>query len=97
MQQRGAEVSRAASERRVCAHLLGGSSLGDSHRDTQDGVGAKLALVGRAVELDHPLVNLSLRRDGEAGLDEGRADNVVHVGDSLLDACAGSHGLNQQA
>ena len=41
--------------------------LGDRERDAEDGVGAELRLVGRAVERDHRLVDLDLVFGLEAG------------------------------
>lgn len=67
--------------------LLAGAGLGDGHRNTEDGVSAELALVGGAVELDEEVVNFLLRGDGDAGLDELRADDLVDVLDSLGDTC----------
>lgn len=66
--------------------LVGGTGLGDGHRDTEDGIGAELALVRGAVKLDHEVVNLLLRGDRELGLDEGGTDNLVDVLDGLEDA-----------
>ncbi|KAI3494687.1 hypothetical protein L1887_40503 [Cichorium endivia] len=68
--------------------LLAGTGLGDGDRDTEDGVGAELALVGGAVELDQEVVDLLLRGDGEAGLDELGSDDVVDIVDGLGDALA---------
>lgn len=66
--------------------LCGG--LGDGHRDAEDGIGAELALVGGAVELDEEVVDLLLGRDGELCVDEGGADDLVDVLDRLEDALA---------
>lgn len=68
--------------------LVSGTGLGDSHGDTEDGVGTELALVGGAVKLDHEVVDLLLRGDGQLGLDEGGADDVVDVLDGLGDTLA---------
>ena len=65
--------------------LLGSGSLGHSHRDAEDGVGAKLGLVLGAIELVDEVVNGSLVLDVEVLLDEGRSDHIVDVGHSLGD------------
>ena len=49
-----------------------GRGLGDGHRDAEDGVGAELGLVGRAVELDHQLVDGALVAGFEADQGPGR-------------------------
>ena len=65
--------------------LLGGGSLSNRDRDTEDGVSTELALVGGAIELDQEVVNLLLLGDLELGLDQLWANNVVDVGDGLRD------------
>lgn len=69
--------------RKFGAYLLGSGGLGNSHRDTEDGVGSELALVGGTIEVDEELIDLLLLGDIEFGLDELGGDNVVDVGDSL--------------
>lgn len=66
---------------------MAGGGLGDSHRDTEDGVGTELALVGGTIEVDEELIDLLLVGDVELGLDELGGDNVVDVGDGLGDTC----------
>ena len=66
-------------------HLLSGSGLGNGHGDGKDGVGAELGLVGGAVKLDHEVVNLLLRGDGELGLDQGGGNDRVDIVDGLED------------
>lgn len=65
--------------------LLSSTSLGNGQADTEDGVGTKVLLVGRAVELVQELVNLGLVFDVEVLLDDGRSDLLVDVGDGLGD------------
>ena len=65
--------------------LLGSARLRYSNGNPTDGVGAKFALVGGAVELDEEVVNLSLGCDVQARLDERGADCIIDVGDSLGD------------
>lgn len=67
--------------------LLGGSGLGDSQGDTEDGVGTKVTLVGGTVELVEELVNLGLVLDIDVLLDESGADGLVDVLDGLQDTC----------
>jgi hypothetical protein len=73
--------------------LLGGTGLADGHRDTEDGVGSQLALVGGSVELDEEVVDLLLLGDLETRLDEGLGDDVVDVRDGLGDTLAHVGGL----
>ena len=68
--------------------LLASASLGSSDRNTQDGIGTELTLIGGAVQLDQEVVNLFLGRDRNARLDQLRGDHVVHVGNSLVDTLA---------
>ena len=63
--------------------LLSRTGLGNSDRDTEDGVRAELALVGGAVELDQEVVDLLLLGDLEARLNKLGCDGVVDVGDGL--------------
>ena len=72
---------------RVRTHLESGGSLGDGHGDTEDGVGAELAFVGRSVELDEEVIDRRLILDVEAGLDQSRRNDVVHVRDGLVNTC----------
>lgn len=65
--------------------LLSSTSLGNSQADTEDGVGTKGLLVGRAVELVQELVNLGLVLNVEVLLDDRRSDLLVDVGDGLGD------------
>lgn len=65
------------------AHLVGGSSLRDSHGDTEDGVSTELALVGGTVELDEEVINLPLGGDGELGVDQSGGNDLVDVLDGL--------------
>jgi hypothetical protein len=77
------EVSKVLVKRDAllrCARLRNG----DGH--AEDGVGAELAFVGRAVELDEEVIDFLLGSDLEAGLDELRSDDVVDVGYGLADA-----------
>jgi hypothetical protein len=55
------------------------SGLADGHGDAEDGVGAQLALVLRAVQLEHDLVDLLLLDGVEAHAHQLRGDDVVHV------------------
>ena len=63
-----------------------GAGLGAGEGDGEHGVGAELALVVRAVELDEELVDLALLAGIHA--DEFGTDDVAHVGDGLLHALA---------
>ena len=66
--------------------LFRSTSISDGDGDAKDRVRAKLALVGRAVELDQEVVNILLVGDLEPGLDELGRDDGVDVLDGLLDA-----------
>ena len=63
-----------------------GGGLGDRERDAEDRVGAQLALVRRAVEVDQGLVDEALLAGLEA--DELGADRVEHRVDGLEHALA---------
>lgn len=65
--------------------LLSGSSLGNGQRDTEDGVGTELALVGGTIELVQELVDLGLLLNIEVLLDEGGANDLVDVLDGIED------------
>jgi hypothetical protein len=64
-------------------HFLASASLSDGNRDTKDGVGTELTLVGCTVKLDEEVVNILLLGDLEAGLDKLGGDDFVDVCNSL--------------
>ena len=78
-------------EMQLRTHLLGSGGLRDSHGHGKDGVGAELGLVGGTIELDHEVVNLLLRGDGELGVDERGSDDLVDVLDGGQDTYASVH------
>ena len=63
-----------------------GGRLGDGERHAEDGVGAEARLVGRAVELDHRLVDLDLVLGVETA--DRLEDLAVDGFDGALDALA---------
>ena len=65
--------------------LLSGGSLGNGKRNTEDGVGTELALVGGSIKLVQELVNLGLVLNVDVLLDEGGANDVVDVLDGVED------------
>lgn len=65
--------------------LLSGGSLGNGERNTEDGVGTELALVGGSIKLVQELVNLGLVLNVDVLLDEGGANDVVDVLDGVED------------
>lgn len=73
--------------------LLGSAGLGNSQADTKNSVGTELGLVGGAIEVNQELVNLGLVGDINVLLDEGGADGLVDILDSLKDALATPLGL----
>lgn len=73
--------------------LLSSTGLGNGERDTKDGVGAELGLVGGAIEVDEEFVNLGLVLDVNVLLDESGADDLVHVLDGLENTLATPLGL----
>ena len=73
--------------------LRSGGSLGDSHGDTEDGVGTNLGLVGGAIELVKESVNGGLVLDVEVLLEDGGGNCVVDVGNGLGDTLASPLGL----
>lgn len=68
--------------------LLSGTSTGSSKRDTKDGVSTKLALVLGTVKLEEEVIESTLVSNVEVGLQNGRSNDVVDVGDSLQDTLA---------
>lgn len=75
------------------AHLLSGTGLGNSHGDTEDGVGTKLGLVGGSIEVDQELVDAALVLDVDVLLDDGRGNDRVDVVNGLGDTLTGPLGL----
>ena len=73
--------------------LLGSGSLSNGHRDTEDGVGTELGLVGGTIKLVHEVVDGALVLDIEVLLDEGRSNDIVDVGDGLENTLAAPLGL----
>jgi hypothetical protein len=67
-------------------YFLMSSGFGDSHRDTEDGICAELALVVGPIKLDEQVVHLLLRGDWDLRVNEGGADYLVDVVDGLGDA-----------
>lgn len=74
-------------------YLLSGTSLGDGQRDTEDGVGTELALVGGTIEAVKEGIDLGLVLDIDVLLDQSRANDGVDVLDGLGDTLAGPLGL----
>lgn len=79
--------------RRLYAHLLSSTGLGNGQRDTQDGVGAKLGLVGGTVELVEEGIDSGLVLDIKVLLNQSGSDDRVDVLDSLGDTLATPLGL----
>ena len=82
------ELRNVAVERQA---LERGRGAADAHRDAEDGVGTEAALVGRAVDLHHELVDLGLLRHVHA--DQLGRENLVHVLDGLEHTLAHVHRL----
>ncbi len=64
-------------------HFLASAGLSDGNRDTKDGVGTKVTLVGCTVKLNKEVINILLLSDLEAGLDKLRSDDLVDVCNSF--------------
>ncbi len=85
--RRGQNVGVDAAEVAIERNLEGlGHGAGGSQRDGKNGVGAQLALVRRAVELDHGLVDEALVA-GVHALQLG-GDDGLHIGNGLQNALA---------
>ena len=82
-QKVGAYAAEVAIER---GHLRNCGSAGGGHGDGENGIGAQLALVGGAVEVDHFAVDgrLVFRFHAE----DGRGDFIVNMGDGFQGAFA---------
>lgn len=74
-------------------YLLGSTSLGNSQTDTEDGIGAKLGLVGSAIELVEEGIDLGLVLDVDGLLDQGGSNDTVDVVNGLGYALAAPLGL----
>ena len=66
-------------------NLLSSGGLRDSERNTQDGIGTKLSLVGGAVEGSQEVVDGGLVLDVEVLFDQSRGDDLVDILDGLED------------
>jgi hypothetical protein len=66
-------------------NLLSGGSLRNSQRNTKDGVGSQLALVGGTIELLQEVVNSGLVLDVDVRRDQSGSNDVVDVGNGLQD------------
>ncbi|KAI6754374.1 hypothetical protein HG530_012888 [Fusarium avenaceum] len=75
------------------AHLLSSTSLGDGQRDTKDGVGTELGLVGGTIELVEESIDSGLVLDIEVLLNQSRGNDGVDVLNSLGDTLATPLGL----
>lgn len=73
--------------------LLGSSGLCNGERDTEDGVGTELALVGSAIKLNQKLVNSRLVLDVDSRLDEGGANDGIDIFDGLENTLSSPLGL----
>lgn len=70
------------------AYLLSGTGLGNGQRNTKDGVGTKLGLVGGTIELVEESINSGLVLDIEVLLNQSGGNDGVDVLDSLGDTLA---------
>lgn len=70
-----------------------GPSLGDSQRDTQNGVGSELGFVRGAVELNQELIDLGLLSNVEVLCNHGWANGLVNVLDGLENTLASPLGF----
>lgn len=75
------------------AYLGGGSSLGNSQRNTKDGVGTELSLVGGAIKLVEESINGGLVLDVKALLDQSGGNDSVDILDGLANTLATPLGL----
>jgi len=76
------EISKVNVERDT---LITSSSLGNSKRDTKDGISTELTLVGSTIELDEEVINSLLFGNGDLGINELRTNDIVNIGNSLED------------
>lgn len=74
-------------------HLLSSTGLGDGQRDTENGVGTKLGLVGSAIELVQESINGGLVLDVKGLLNQSRGNDGVDVLNGLGDTLASPLGL----
>ena len=57
--------------------------MGNSHGDTEDGVGTELSLVVGSVKLDEEVIDLLLGGDGDLGVDQSGGNDAVDVVNGL--------------
>lgn len=75
------------------SYLLSSTGLCDGQRDTKDGIGAELALVGGTVKAIEESIDLGLVLDVDVLLDQSRANDGVDVLDGLGDTFPGPLGF----
>lgn len=75
------------------SHLLSSCSLGNSQRDTKNGICTELSLVWSSIKLDQEIVNLGLVLNVNVLLDERWANDVVDVCNSLENTLSSPLGL----
>lgn len=77
----------------IRAYLLCSSSLRDGQTDSENGIGAKLILVGCTVKAVQKRIDLGLVLDINGFLDQSRSDDGVDIVNGLADALASPLGL----
>ena len=85
--------SNNIANRAMSTNLLSGGSLGHSQRDTKNGVGTELALVGGSVKGVQESIDGGLVLDVEVGGDKGGGNDGVDVGNSLENTLSSPLGL----
>ena len=82
------QISIDHSPSHVDTDLLSSGSLGDSERDTKNGVSAKLSLVWSSIELDQEFIDFGLILNIDVLLDKSWTNSLVDVGNGLGDTLA---------
>jgi hypothetical protein len=76
------EVSKVNIKRNT---LITSSSLGNSKRNTENGISTELTLVGSTIKLDEEIINGLLFGNSNLGFNELGANDIVNIGNSLKD------------
>lgn len=70
---------RSTSELESSTNLVSGSSFGNSHRNSENGVSTKFTLVGSSIKFDEEIIDGFLVGDVELGSNQSWCDDLDNV------------------